>query len=97
MSKINIVSNVPPPPSFIDVVNLIPKDFKPDYPPTDRLASIIDVWQLSVQMVKDLQIRLSDMGEDFQTTINIMRKVYLEMEDGPTKEVVRVWLSKFET
>ena len=100
METLNL--NIPPPPTLIEVINILPKDFKPDYPPTDRLASALDAWDLSKQMVRGLQDQLDQctaqnemIKSDMQITINILLAARTHISDPKMTEVIDTWLNKF--
>jgi hypothetical protein len=93
METITLNQNLPPPPTIQEVLELLPTDFLADHPPTDRLASVIDSWNLSKQLVSESQ-RVTDLVfADLVAATQLLQEC--KDSSGEQKPKIEEFLSKF--
>ena len=84
-------NSIPPAPTWDEVINLIPKDFKPGYPDTDRICSLFDAFDFAKQYITGTEKRTEIILADFQRTVELLQKV----SPSGTNTEVDEWLNKF--
>ena len=96
VAHIGLSTSRPPAPTMEEVENVLPKDFLPDHPFTDRLSSALDAWDVSKQLIKEHQRILDMVSSDFVHSLLLLDSAKEYITDESVRASVIAMTERFK-